>query len=172
MPNNKHLTIAYVGLGSNEGDTAKHLNDAISMLEATRGIKICAVSPTYVTEPQGIKEQTWFSNQVIRIECTCSWTAQDLLKLLQDIESKIGRIRPSNKLLRNGPRCIDLDLLMFGNEKSNDSLCTIPHPRMTQRAFVLIPLRDVCGQDILPFEIEHCLAQIKYKVLDQKIYQE
>ncbi len=166
------MTTAYISLGSNMGDSLKYLNQAEELIASGKGLNIIANSEVYLTEPQGIKEQNWFYNQVMRLECNQDWTAQTLLNFLQGIELKLGRTRSQDKNMQHGPRCIDLDLLIFGKEIKQDEQCTIPHPRMHQRAFVLIPLREVARQDILPVEIENCLKQIKYKLNGQKIYQD
>ncbi len=166
------MTTAYIGLGSNMGNSPEYLSKAVQMISEGQGLKIIAASPTYLTEPQGIKDQTWFHNQVIRLECTPTWSAQSLLNFLQGIEQKLGRVRSDDAKLQHGPRCIDLDLLLFGAENQQDPHCTIPHPRITQRAFVLIPLRDVASKDILPFKIEQCLKHIDYRLEGQNIFQE
>ncbi len=165
------MTIAYVSLGSNMGQSLEFLSKAKELIAAEQGLKITAISPVYNTEPQGIKEQNWFYNQVIRMECAQNWSAYTLLNCLHNIEEKLGRVRSKNKEMQFGPRCIDLDLLLFGHEQHHEPQCMVPHPRMHQRAFVLIALRDVARQDILPFELEHCLSQINYSVQGQKIFQ-
>ncbi len=162
---------AYIGLGSNMGNSEEFLAKALQMITDNKDIKLVSVSPVYITEPQGIKEQNWFHNQVARIECNQLWTAHDILDFLHDIEDSLGRVRSENIALQQGPRCIDMDLLLFGTERYTDPMCMVPHPQMMQRAFVLIPLRDIVKKDILPFDIEYCLEQIEYKLDGNKIYQ-
>ncbi len=165
------VNTAFICMGSNMGNSLALLNQSIDLINAAHGIEVTDISPIYMTEPQGLHDQPWFSNQVLRLSCTTKWHAKTLLTFLHDIEQQLGRVRSTQKDMRYGPRCIDLDLLLFGTENLTDPTCTIPHPRMIKRAFVLIPLRDVCRQDILPFELEHCLKMLNYKVEGQRIYQ-
>ncbi len=171
MPSNHYINTAFIGIGSNMGHSEELLSKAVELINNAQGLDVTDLSNIYFTEPQDLKNQPWFTNQVIRLQYTKKWQAQILLAFLHDIEQKLGRVRFAKENLRYGPRCIDLDLLLFGTESSLDPACTIPHPRMTQRAFVLIPLRDVCRQDILPFELEYCLNKLKFRVEGNKIFQ-
>ncbi len=153
------------------GQSKDLLSKCIELINNEPGLKITDASKIYITEPQELKNQPWFINQVVRLRCTEKWQAKSLLTFLHEIEKQLGRKRDEQHMLRYGPRCIDLDLLLFGAVSCSEPTCTIPHPRMTKRAFVLIPLRDVCRQDILPFELEHCLSMLNFKVEDNKIYQ-
>ncbi len=176
---NTHLR-AYISLGSNKGQSRVFLGAARETLKVTEGLTLIASSPIYSTEPQGYKDQDWFYNQTIALDCTPSWTGLKLLQFMQGIENELGRERSPDTALRYGPRNIDLDLLLFGHEVQTDPVCILPHPRMWQRAFVLIPLRDVLQQDILAHEadaqkllheVSTNLALLDYSVEDMKIYQ-
>ncbi len=152
------------------------LESAVAQLldpKGQEGLTLGAASPLYYTEPQGIKAQPWFCNQVLRVQCSSAWTAPKLLQHMLSIEKKLGRTRPENPQLRFGPRPIDLDLLLFGQKSSDDSFCQIPHPRMLERAFVLIPLRHVLCQDtvLTPCALEKALQALPHSVQGNKIYQ-
>ncbi len=166
-------TSAYICLGSNEGDTKAHVQRALEAMLQGQGIALGSASPLYYTEPQGLKEQAWFCNQVVRLECQPTWTSQALLRFLLSIEENLGRERSKDPALRFGPRTIDLDLLLFGHQQSQESFCTLPHPRMLERAFVLIPLRHVLCQGTLltPPELEKALQGLTYSLQGQNIYQ-
>lgn len=171
------MTEAYVGLGSNQstarGDAAAQLDAALNAVRATPELTVDAVSPLYWTEPQGLGNQPWFANRVVRLLCAASWSACDLLKHLLQLEAKLGRVRPKDDALRFGPRVIDMDVLLFGQEHSQDCFCTLPHPRMMQRAFVLVPLQDIAPGIILAdgIAVEQALARLCFRVQDQRIYQ-
>ena len=141
---------AFVSLGSNTDDARAQLCRALEALAALPGVGVAAQSPVYRTEPQELRAQPWFCNQVVALACAPAWTAQALLSALLEVEKAQGRVRSADPALRFGPRCIDLDLLLFGQECHHEPNCTVPHPRMLYRAFVLVPLRDVAPQVILP----------------------
>ncbi len=164
---------AYICLGSNTGDTKAHMAAALAAVQNAVGITVAAQSPLYFTEPQDFKEQDWFCNQVLRLHCVPSWTVQKLLGFLLETETKLGRTRSTQEALRFGPRIIDMDLLLFGQEYCQDTSCTVPHPRMLQRAFVLVPLRHVLCADttLSPQELEQALQSLPHKVVGNKIYQ-
>lgn len=132
---------AYVGLGANLGDREGSLRDALDRLAAEPGISLTGVSPTYETAPVGYTDQPSFLNRVARVEAEGS--PLDLLRRLLAIEREMGRVRD----IRWGPRNIDLDLLAFGDERMDTPELTLPHPRMGERAFVLVPLRDVWPEE-------------------------
>jgi 2-amino-4-hydroxy-6-hydroxymethyldihydropteridine diphosphokinase len=137
------MQAAYIGLGSNLGDRIQNLTDALEYLE-DEGVITDEVSSVYETEPQGFTDQPWFLNMAARVKTTVS--ARDLLKLLQRIEARMGRVRE----MRWGPRVIDLDILLFGREVISQPDLEVPHPRLTQRAFVLIPLLEIDEDIQLP----------------------
>ncbi|ADU27622.1 2-amino-4-hydroxy-6-hydroxymethyldihydropteridine pyrophosphokinase [Ethanoligenens harbinense YUAN-3] len=126
----------YIALGSNMGDRAGYLEAARKKI-AESGIRLTAVSGIYETAPVGYTEQPAFLNQVCRA-CT-ALEPQSLLETLQRIETALARRR----IVHWGPRTIDLDLLLYDDLHMQTETLTLPHPRMFERAFVLVPLRDV-----------------------------
>lgn len=131
------LVTAYLSLGSNLGDRKQYLTDALQALSDSSGIQITGVSSLYETDPVGLLDQPPFLNCVIRIET--KRPALDLLTVCQSVENRLGRKRD----VRWGPRTIDIDLLIYDDLKSTSKKLTLPHPRMTERAFVMIPLREL-----------------------------
>jgi 2-amino-4-hydroxy-6-hydroxymethyldihydropteridine diphosphokinase len=126
-----------LGIGSNLGDRRKNIKRAIELLSKTKGVKIHQVSRIYETEPVAGPPQGKFLNGAIKIKTILS--AGGLLKVLKDIEKKLGRVRT----IRYGPRTIDLDILLYGTKTINKKNLKIPHPRMFEREFVLKPLREI-----------------------------
>ncbi|MDY0274560.1 MAG: 2-amino-4-hydroxy-6-hydroxymethyldihydropteridine diphosphokinase [Desulfomicrobium sp.] len=126
----------YIGLGSNQGDARGHLQKALKKLGASQNLRVDAVSPFFCTQPQGFRDQEWFVNAVARLEVTPHLNPQDLLSLLSQIEQSMGRIRNQ----KWGPRIIDLDILLWDDLTYQTPNLIIPHPRICERAFVLIPL--------------------------------
>ncbi|EFV44442.1 2-amino-4-hydroxy-6-hydroxymethyldihydropteridine diphosphokinase [Bilophila wadsworthia] len=140
--NERHM--AYVCMGSNMGEPETNLARAREVLGALPGWKIEASSPVYFTEPQDMRDQPWFANQVLKVSCALDMTAPDFLDMLLDVEKRLGRVREtSDPAMRFGPRVIDLDLLLFDQERWDTPHLALPHPRMSERAFVLVPLRDI-----------------------------
>jgi 2-amino-4-hydroxy-6-hydroxymethyldihydropteridine diphosphokinase len=128
---------AYLGLGSNLGDRAAMLQLAVDDLAAADGIRVVAVSGVYETAPVGGPEQDDFLNAVVAIETGLS--ARALLAVAQGIEAHAGRVRT----VRWGPRSLDVDVLLVGDEQVDEPDLQVPHPRLYERGFVLAPLRDV-----------------------------
>ena len=128
---------AYLGLGSNMGDTRKNLDIAVDLLKSSKNITVIKVSSYYETEPVGYVEQDWFLNIVVQIET--NFEPEELLVFCQQIEEVLKRKR----IIRWGPRTIDVDILLYEHYTSNEESLTIPHPRMTERAFVMIPLYEI-----------------------------
>jgi 2-amino-4-hydroxy-6-hydroxymethyldihydropteridine diphosphokinase len=133
----------YIALGSNLGDREKNIGCAINKIGNLEGTYIISCSPIYETEPVGYLDQGRFLNAAIRVESEL--LPLELLNRLQQIEMDLGRIRD----IYWGPRTIDIDILLYDDLEMNLPELTIPHPRMTGRAFVLIPLRDVYANKIL-----------------------
>lgn len=127
----------YLGLGSNIGNRENNLKEAINLISQNRNIKVNKISSLYETEPIGFKEQDWFLNMVIEIET--SLKPRELLKYLLDVEKRMGRIRE----IKWGPRIIDIDILIYNEAVIMDEDLKIPHPRICERAFVLIPLIEI-----------------------------
>lgn len=136
----------FVCLGSNTPDAARMLALAVERLRALPRARVEALSAIYLTEPQGYADQPWFHNQVVRMTLAADWTPRSFVRALLAEEALLGRQRSPDPALRFGPRCIDMDLLLFGDAICDDPESTVPHPRMCQRAFVLIPLCDVGAQ--------------------------
>jgi len=132
------MTIVYLSLGSNIGDKVGFLQQAVKYLE-NDVFKIIRTSTLYETEPWGNKEQDWFINAVIEAKTKLSPT--QLLHHCQQIEQELGRVREG--VPRWGERTIDIDILFYGKEVINLPELTIPHPRMHQRAFVLVPMLEL-----------------------------
>jgi 2-amino-4-hydroxy-6-hydroxymethyldihydropteridine diphosphokinase len=135
---------AFIGLGSNMGDRAAYLSEARRALDDRPCIALTAVSSLYETEPVGYTDQGWFLNQVV--EVVTGLDAYGLLQVLQEIEQDLGRQR----LTRWGPRVIDLDLLLFGDEVLTDPVLTVPHPCIYERSFVLMPLNEIAPEHVHP----------------------
>jgi 2-amino-4-hydroxy-6-hydroxymethyldihydropteridine diphosphokinase len=138
------VTAAYIGLGSNLGDRKANLRAALEAL--AKKVRVSAVSSLYETEPVG-PPQPMYYNAVAAIEPDVAPAA--LLGTLWEIERSLGR---DPKHERNAPREIDLDILMFGALKLNSARLTLPHPRMAERAFVLVPLAEIAPDVIHPVE--------------------
>jgi 2-amino-4-hydroxy-6-hydroxymethyldihydropteridine diphosphokinase len=128
---------AFVALGSNLGDREAYLAQAREALAALPGTTLLAASSVYETAPQDRADQPAFLNQVVALETGLA--ADDLLHACQRIETEHGRRRD----VRFGPRTLDIDILLLEGMESDDPLLTVPHPRMWQRAFVLVPLAEV-----------------------------
>ncbi len=135
MQNRKNRT--YIAIGSNLGDRRANIGKAIKLVKLINGVKLKRTSTIYETDPVGGPPQKKYLNGVFEIE-----TALDpsgLLKELRKIEKELGRKRK----VKNGPRTIDLDILIFGDEKINRKDLSVPHPRMHEREFVLRGLREL-----------------------------
>lgn len=134
--------LAYVGLGSNAADAAHRLDAAQAALERLEGVRLVRAASRYATEPQGYADQPWFENTVLELAVDGSrWQAREFLAALLGMEAALGRRRDPS--LRFGPRAIDMDLLLFGEQSSMDEHCLLPHPRLCERAFVLVPLAEL-----------------------------
>jgi 2-amino-4-hydroxy-6-hydroxymethyldihydropteridine diphosphokinase len=135
----------YLGLGSNVGDSAGHLRAAIGLLEA-EGIEVEAVSSAYVTEPVGeILDQPDFLNAAVRIRTDLE--PEDLLDACKRVEAERGR---QFDLPRHSPRPLDVDLLLLGDIELSTDRLTLPHPEVTTRRFVLVPLLELDSELTLP----------------------
>lgn len=130
---------AYLGLGSNVGDRAANLQFGLDGL-ATRAGRVVAISPVYETEPVGGPPQDDYLNAVVAVETERS--ARELLGIAKALEAEAGREPPAPEG-RWGPRPLDIDVLMVGDERVEEPDLVVPHPRIHQRAFVLAPLADV-----------------------------
>ena len=138
------MTRAYVGLGANLGSREETLREAIVILDRAPGVDVLAVSELRETEPVGPIEQPSFLNGAVELETTLS--ARELLDLLLDAERALGRIRGE----RWGPRVVDLDLLVFGDEAIDEPGLEVPHPRLAERTFALEPLAELAPELVIP----------------------
>lgn len=128
---------AFLGIGGNIGEKKKNIEEAVSYLKNIEEINVEKISSFYETEPVGFVDQDWFLNIVVKI--STSLDPYKLLDVCQNIEQHLKRIR----LIRWGPRSIDVDILLYEDFISNDEKLTVPHPRMTERAFVMVPLYEI-----------------------------
>lgn len=145
---------AYLGVGTNLGDRLAHLQAAVDGLSTTEGIRVVAVSPVYETDPVGGPEQSEFLNAVVAVDTVLS--PHELLAVAQRLEQEAHRVR----VVRWGPRTLDVDvLLMDGVQLDTDEL-TVPHPRMWERRFVLAPLADLAPELVEPQVLLHADGQV------------
>ena len=136
-------TTAYVALGSNLGDRLEHLRAAARRLDATRGIDLVRSSRVYETEPVGPRQPPYL-NAVVEVETTL--TPHELLEAARGVEDSLGRVRAE----RWGPRTIDVDILVYDELTVDEPDLEIPHPRMHERGFVLVPLGELDADAMLP----------------------
>jgi 2-amino-4-hydroxy-6-hydroxymethyldihydropteridine diphosphokinase len=148
------LKEAYVALGANLGDREASLREALRKMAALPGVQVLRISAVYETEPVGYTDQPAFLNMAAALAADIP--PEPLLSHLLKIENDMGRVRT----LRWGPRTIDLDLLLYEDVVMNTDDLTLPHPRMEERAFVLVPLREIWPQDqMFPWEEKMALLQ-------------
>jgi 2-amino-4-hydroxy-6-hydroxymethyldihydropteridine diphosphokinase len=139
------VTRAYVGLGANLGDRERTLRAAADALAAEEGIEVVSISTLRETEPVGVGEQPRFLNGAAELETTL--TARELLDRLLTVEQRFGRVRIPGE---HGPRTLDLDLLLYGDEVIDEPGLTVPHPRLHERRFVLEPLAELAPGLVVP----------------------
>jgi 2-amino-4-hydroxy-6-hydroxymethyldihydropteridine diphosphokinase len=132
------VTRAHVGLGANLGERDRTLRAAVDALGREDGIAVLAVSAFRETEPVGVGEQPSFLNGAVELETTLG--PRELLDRLLAIEQRFGRVRVPGE---HGPRTLDLDLLLYGEEVIDEPGLTVPHPRLHERRFVLEPLAEL-----------------------------
>lgn len=137
---------AWIGLGSNQGDPAAHLRAAVEGLAALPDTALLRVSPVYRTAPVGHTDQAAFLNAVAELDTGLD--PRDLLRALHELERSRGRRRDEE--IRWGPRNLDLDVLVFGDRRIHLPDLEVPHPRLAQRAFVLVPLADLAPDLEIP----------------------
>ena len=135
-----------MGLGANLGDREGAIRNAVDLLGAGPGIEIVAVSRLRETDPVGYLDQPRFLNGAAALETDLA--AAELLALLLDVERRLGRERTGEE--RFGPRTIDLDLLLYGQEEIDEPGLTVPHPRLAERRFALEPLHELEPDLALP----------------------
>jgi 2-amino-4-hydroxy-6-hydroxymethyldihydropteridine diphosphokinase len=130
------MKTAYLGLGSNIGDREQNLREALAKLAAP-DLRVARLSSVYETEPVGFAAQRWFLNLVVEIETDLF--PMQLLSRTAKIEQALGRART----VKNGPRTLDIDILLYGRAVVRSAKLEIPHPRMAERRFVLAPLAEL-----------------------------
>ena len=148
----------YLALGTNLGDRETNLSIAREQLPSR--VKIIESSAIYITPPWGFEDQPDFLNQVLRVQTEMA--PQQLLLYLKRIELEMGRV----KTFRNGPRLIDIDILFYGQRVIKGTELSIPHPRLHERAFVLVPLNDIAPDFVHPvlnMTVESMLSKIDVK---------
>src|SRR5271169_4691236 len=137
------MTGIYLSLGSNIGERAENIARAIAAL-VERGVRVLKTSSLYETEPVEFLAQDWFLNCVVEVETELS--PGELMRALLEIERSMGRER----VLPKGPRIIDMDILLYGSRVMRGVDLEIPHPRMAERRFVLVPLAEIAGGVVHP----------------------
>ena len=140
------MTRAYIGLGSNLGEREATLAAAVEELDAAPGVSVLGVSTLIDTEPVGVLDQPRFLNGALALETELP--ARELLELLLAVEARFGRDRSA--VPAQGPRTLDLDLLVYGEEEIDEPGLRIPHPRLAERAFVLRPLAELEPDLVVP----------------------
>lgn len=136
--------IAYMSLGTNMGDRVRFLSEAIRELNSTSDLEVSKTSSIYETKAVGLVDQADFLNQVVKVKT--SLTKYELLELIQKIEYKNGR----DRVVVWGPRTLDIDILIYNNETNDDKKLLIPHPRIAERAFVLVPFAEMEADVLIP----------------------
>lgn len=156
----------YLGLGSNMGDREKYLIHAIKLISDNPYIELKRFSGIYETAPVGYVQQDSFLNMVVVVET--DMTPYDLLAFTQEVESKLKRVRN----IRWGPRTIDIDILLFGEEVINEERLTVPHREIFNRAFVLVPLMEVYPYPLLIGKDLNILVSETHDLKDVRLYKE
>jgi 2-amino-4-hydroxy-6-hydroxymethyldihydropteridine diphosphokinase len=160
METARYNTTAYVGIGSNLGDRAGNILMAVrGMLNA--GLAVSRLSQIYETEPVETFAQPSFLNMVAELRADALPPPEELMSRLLELEESLGRTRN----LTRGPRTIDLDLLLYGNETRATQALTLPHPRLHQRRFVLEPLADL-APDFLHPTLNKTISELLERLID------
>jgi 2-amino-4-hydroxy-6-hydroxymethyldihydropteridine diphosphokinase len=136
--------IGFIGIGSNMANPAERCREAFNRISSVSGVKVLRKSSLYRTEPVGFLEQEWFINAVIEIRTILA--AHELAAAMRAVEEVMGR----KKGPKWGPRIIDLDILLYGQDVIQDGELVIPHPEFHQRRFVLVPLCEIASYVIHP----------------------
>lgn len=151
---------AYLGIGGNIGDVKENIEEALLQLQEGNSLNLQKVSSYYETAPVGYEQQEWFLNIVVEVETEL--TPYELLSHCNKVEHQLKRER----LIRWGPRTIDIDILLYEGYESNDEKLTLPHPRMQERAFVMIPLQEIAPDLIIN---SNSIKEISNNIKNQEI---
>lgn len=143
----------YLSIGTNIGEREKNLQQAVQALMEQSAVQVKRISSIYETAAVGYTEQADFLNIAVAVETTL--IAQEMLEVCQSIENELGRVRE----MRWGPRIIDLDILLYNQETIETESLIIPHPRMYERAFVLVPLKEIAPSNGKVHEKAKCTLQ-------------
>lgn len=155
------INTSFIALGSNIGERQSYLYHAIKKMQNHSSIEIVNYSSIYETDPVGYEEQDKFLNMVIKANVNLQ--PLELLHTLQKIENELSRKRE----IRWGPRTIDLDILLYNQDNIETEQLIVPHPRMYERAFVMIPLLELNNEDVIP-QIDRSLKQNTDKLKDKE----
>ena len=153
--------ISYLSIGSNMGERFDTFQKAFRLLSENPHIKLVACSSLYETDPVGYTDQDCFLNAVFKVETDLK--PEDLLRSCMRVEQELGRKRD----VRWGPRTLDLDILLYNHENVETEILSIPHPRMHERAFVMIPLMELEPDIILP-KMNTSLSDLLEKIPDKE----
>lgn len=143
------MNVVYLSIGTNIGERLRNLQEAVRLLREHPAIEVECVSSIYETDPVGFVDQDAFLN--IAVKVTTTLNAANMLIACQSIEEELGRVR----LIRWGPRSIDLDILLFNHENIETESLIVPHERMYERAFVLVPLVEISNPDSSQLSLAH-----------------
>lgn len=143
------MNVVYLSIGTNIGERLRNLQDAVRLLAEHPAVQVDRISSIYETDPVGFVEQDAFLNIAVKVTTTLS--AAEMLKTCQAVESELGRVR----LIRWGPRSIDLDILLFNHENIETESLIVPHERMYERAFVLVPLMEISELETSQLRFAH-----------------
>lgn len=149
--------LAYLGLGSNQGNRIDIIERAISSIGTIEGVQVRRISSLYESDPYYLTDQNRFVNACIEIECSLG--AELLLSAIQKIELKMGRKRS----IKNGPRTLDIDILTYGEYIQENESLTLPHPGVLERSFVLVPLVEIAPNLVLPGTKKTVLEKLAHR---------
>ncbi|HET7198699.1 MAG TPA: 2-amino-4-hydroxy-6-hydroxymethyldihydropteridine diphosphokinase [Burkholderiales bacterium] len=157
------MTLAYVGIGANLDDPAARVRGAFASLDGMRDTRVLKRSSLYRSAPLGHRAQPDFVNAVAELDTALA--PAELLAGLQAIEARAGRTRS----FRNAPRTLDLDLLLYGARRIHEPGLVVPHPRMHERAFVLVPLLELAPEAAIPGvgSARACLGQVAGQAVER-----
>jgi len=146
------MATVYLGLGSNVGDREGNIRKALGLLAESCEVK--RVSSLYETEPLGYRDQGWFLNAAVEVECDLQ--PKELMHRLKTLEKRLGR----KETFKYGPRIIDVDILFYDNVALDADGLVIPHPRLHERLFVLEPLNELCPDRVHPL-IKRTVSELR-----------